>query len=92
MSDHCIESAIVCDPQGMHARPAVKISKLAKRFVADVELSSTNGDAWINAKSTNAVMKLKAVTGTELMVRAKGEDATAAVSTIIELVKRAFED
>lgn len=92
MSDYHLESAIVTDPQGMHARPAVKISKLAKRYVSDVEVSATNGDAWINAKSTNAVMKLKAATGTPLLVRARGEDATTAVSTIVSLVNRAFED
>ena len=80
------------DPTGLHARPAVKLTKLAKTFEATVEIATAGQDRWISAKSPNAVMKLKAGHGAELRVRAFGDDAGAAVEAIVDLVDRDFED
>lgn len=86
-STQCV---VIQNPTGLHARPAVKVSKLAKTFAADVQLSVSNGETWVNAKSTHAVMKLKAVTGTLLMIRAEGADADSAVAGIAALVRQDF--
>ncbi len=92
MSDFIMDSAVILDPTGLHARPAVKVSKLAKKFTSTVEISGSDQGAWVNAKSTNAVMKMKAVHGSNLYVRASGEDASTVVSAIIELIQRDFKD
>ncbi len=92
MSDFVMGSAVIQDLTGLHARPAVKVSKLAKKYVSAVEISGAEGGIWINAKSTNAVMKMKASHGSNLFVRASGEDASYAVSAIIELIQRDFKD
>ena len=84
-------SAAIPDPTGLHARPAVKVTKLAKTFAADVEIAAGSPDGWINAKSPNKVMKLKAAHGEQLHVRATGADADAAVAAIVDLVERNFE-
>lgn len=84
-------AAIVTDPTGLHARPAVKLTKLAKTFAAAVELRAEGGERWINAKSPNAVMKLKAAPGAPLAIRAAGEDARAAVDALVALVDRNFD-
>ena len=87
-----IGSAVIQDPTGLHARPAVKLTKLAKGFAASIEVRSSHEDRWVNAKSPNAVMKLKVRHGETLHFRADGEDASQAVDCLVELVERDFED
>ena len=81
-------SAVIRDKTGLHARPAVKLTKLAKGFTATVEIRGAAD--WVNAKSPNKVMKLKAAFGTELAVRAEGEDAEAAVAALTALIDDNF--
>ncbi len=83
--------AVVRDPTGLHARPAVKLTKLAKRFEAAVRVRAGDG-AWVNAKSPNGVMKLKARSGERLAFAAGGPDAAAAVEALVALVERDFHD
>jgi phosphocarrier protein len=83
--------AVVRDPTGLHARPAVKLTKLAKRFEATVRVRAGDG-AWINAKSPNGVMKLKARNGERLGFSADGPDAAEAVRALVALVERDFGD
>ena len=85
-------SAVIRDPTGLHARPAVKLTKLAKTFVSAIEIRADDGTVWTNAKSPNAVMKLRAGPGLPLHIRAAGEDAKAAVNTLVALVDRDFND
>ena len=84
-------SAIITDPIGMHARPAVKVTKLAKKFSADIQISGERQEKWVNAKSPSAVMKLKAANGESLLIRANGADADDAVVALAGLINRNFE-
>lgn len=84
--------ATVRDPTGLHARPAVKLTKLAKTFEARVEISAASKGAWVNAKSPNAVMKLKVAHGEKLSIRAQGDQAEPAVAALVGLVERDFDD
>jgi len=47
---------------------------------------------WVNAKSILGVMTLAAECGSEVTVRAEGEDAREAIATLIELLSRDFAD
>lgn len=85
-------AAIIKDPTGLHARPAVKLAKLAKRFEATLEVKTGDGEVWVSAKSLSAVMKLKARHEQTLHLRAEGEDAGAAVTALVELIERNFDD
>ena len=85
-------NAVIQDPTGLHARPAVKLTKLAKTFASTIEIRANGGADWTNAKSPNAVMKLKAGPGLPLHIRAAGDDAQAAVDALIALVDRDFND
>ena len=84
--------AVIQDPTGLHARPAVKLTKSAKRHGADVDVRAGENGNWVNAKSPNAVMKLKAAHGEELQFRARGDDADAAVAQLVALVERDFTE
>jgi phosphocarrier protein HPr len=87
-----VGNAVIQDPTGLHARPAVKLTKLAKTFEAAVEIRAADGTDWISAKSPNAVMKMKAAHGVPLHIRAAGNDAQAAVAALVALVNRDFND
>jgi phosphocarrier protein HPr len=84
--------AVVRDPTGLHARPAVKLTKLAKCFEATVRVRSAANGAWVNAKSPTGMMKLKARHGETLAFAADGADAAAAVAALVALVERDFDE
>jgi phosphocarrier protein HPr len=83
----------ITNATGLHARPAVKLTQLAKRFPgAIVELATAEDGPWIDAKSIVKVMKLKAPPGAIMHLRASGEAAEAAVAALAALVRRDFDE
>jgi len=77
---------------GMHARPAVKLTKLAKRFQAQISIRASETADWINAKSVAKVMALRAPRDSLIEIKAHGDDAEAAVAALIDLVATDFPD
>lgn len=77
---------------GLHARPSVKFTKLAKRFSARIEIAADSEGPWIDAKSIVKVMGAKMPQGTILQLRATGTDAQPAVEALIDLVNQDFEE
>ena len=77
---------------GMHARPAVKLTKLAKRFEAHVAIRVEGAADWINAKSVAKVMAMRVAHGSMIEIKASGEDAQAAVAALVELVASDFPE
>ena len=92
MSESATGSATILDPTGLHARPAVKLARLAKSFDCAVEVAASPDGAWINAKSTNSLMKMKARNGAAIFIRARGTGADSAVSELVALISSNFED
>ncbi len=77
---------------GLHARPSVKFTKLAKTFPATIEMALTEDGPWIDAKSIVKVMAAKAPKGTVIHLRASGEGASEAVDALVALVTRDFDE
>lgn len=77
---------------GLHARPSVKLTKLAKTFAADIELALSEDGPWIDAKSIVKVMATKAPQYSMLYLRATGTDAKQAIAQMIDLVRRDFDE
>jgi phosphocarrier protein len=77
---------------GLHARPSVKLTKLAKSFGAQIRLKGGGQDGWVDAKSIVKVMALKVPEGETLHFEATGGDAEAAVAALVSLVKRDFDE
>jgi phosphocarrier protein HPr len=77
---------------GLHARPSVKLTKLAKTFSASINLALAEEGPWIDVKSIARVMATKAPQNTILYFRAAGDDATEAVRALIALVEQDFGD
>jgi len=83
-------SAVLENAVGLHARPSVKVTQLAKSFTARVELALSPAGPWTDAKSPVKVMRVKAPKGTTLHFRSCGEDAPAAVAALLALVESRF--
>ena len=64
----------------LHARPAATFVKAAMRFASRIEVLA--GDRAADAKSLLAVLALGAKGGTELRLRADGDDAPAALDEL----------
>jgi phosphocarrier protein len=77
---------------GLHARPSVKFTKLAKAFAARIDLAVEEGGPWVDAKSIVKVMAAKAPKGSTLYLRAEGDDAGDAIAALVELVQRDFDE
>jgi phosphocarrier protein len=75
---------------GLHARPAAAFVKVAGRFTAEVTVS--RDDMVVNGKSIMGVMTLAAEPGSELTIRAEGDDAQAAVDALVNLVAAGFHE
>jgi phosphocarrier protein HPr len=75
---------------GLHARPSVRLTKLAKTFAASIDIAPAPDGPWIDAKSIVKVMAAKVPQGSHLHVRAAGADAGDAVAALIGLVEGDF--
>jgi len=83
---------VITHPTGLHARPAVKFTKLAKSFPATIRLRRAPDGEWVDAKSVVKVMGLKFRTGTLVELEADGEGAGAALAELRALVERDFDE
>lgn len=78
----------ILNVNGLHARPAAEVVKVASRFKSDITM--VRDDLEVNAKSIMGVMMLAAEFGAELVVRASGPDAEEAVAAIADLIANKF--
>jgi len=85
-------SIVIAHKVGLHARPSVKLTKLAKQFTASIRVRGEGAEAWVDAKSIVRVMGLKLREGTTIQIEAEGPDAGAAVDALVGLVERDFDE
>ena len=86
--DSSTRQVTVVSSQGLHARPAHAVAKLAGEFRSDIEL--IRGGTRVDAKSILAVLTLAAEQGTQLTIKATGEDAGAALDALSGLFATGF--
>ncbi len=77
---------------GMHARPAVAFTKLAKTFDCDIQCIVVGRSINFNAKSIKQAMGAKVRQGQTLRIEACGPEANVAVDALVELVKLDFQE
>lgn len=79
---------IVLNDKGLHTRPSTELVKCATSFKAQITLIFQ--DLVVNAKSLLGILTLAAARGSRIEIEATGEDAEAAVATLIELARNKF--
>jgi phosphocarrier protein len=80
--------ATIVNQDGLHARPAARIVRLANSFESEIELSKDGVE--VNGKSIMGVMMLAAECGSSITIRASGPDAEQAVEALAALVAEGF--
>jgi len=85
-------SSLLTNEVGLHARPSVKLTKLAKTFASRIEVAASPDGPWVDAKSIVKVMAFKAAKGDTLHFRAAGPDAEQALLALRALVDEAFHE
>lgn len=78
------------NPQGLHARPADMIVRLALQFQSKIEIVR-NGERF-DGKSILSLMTLAAEQGTQLLLQAHGPDAEEALAALESLFGRGFDE
>ena len=83
----------ITNDKGLHARPAVTFSQLAKSFESDITCTVIpKAIIAFNAKSVKQVVKAKIKKNQKIRIEARGRDANYAVDAIVQLVKRDFAE
>jgi len=80
--------ATIVNQEGLHARPAAKIVRLASSFDSEIEILKDG--LGVNGKSIMGVMMLAAECGSAITIRADGPDADLAVAALAQLVADGF--
>jgi phosphocarrier protein len=81
----------VCNPTGLHARPAADFVALASKYKSNIKLIRLDQPNKIaNAKSIIFVLSLAIRKDHELKIQADGEDAQEAVDHLVKLVESGF--
>ena len=80
----------VRNPQGLNARPADMLVRLASKFESTI-LIGKDGEL-VDCKSILSLLTLGAGQGTELSLTADGEDAAEAIESISHLFEVGFEE
>ena len=73
---------------GLHARAAAQFVKTAGRFKAEITVESDRQK--VNGKSIMGLLLLAAAQGTTLKLCASGEDGSAALQALADLVEARF--
>lgn len=77
---------------GLHARPSVIFTRLAKSFPCSIEVAVGASGEWLNGKSIVKVLGARIRRGTRLKIRAEGSRAEEAILALGELVRRNFDE
>jgi phosphocarrier protein HPr len=78
----------IVNKNGLHARPAAEIVKLAAKFQSEITIVKDDLD--VNGKSIMGVMMLAAEHGSMITFRAEGSDADQALDALETLVENRF--
>ena len=85
-------SAVLTHVGGLHARPSIKLTQLAKRFDSAVWIALAEHGPWTDAKSIARVMAMKTPHMATLHFMAEGEGADEAATALARLVESDFAD
>lgn len=89
-NDFISRRVCVVNDMGLHARPAARLAQEAQKFDSVILLAA--GEQEVDAKSILDILTLAAGEGSDLEIRAKGQDATAALERLTGLFRRKFEE
>jgi phosphocarrier protein len=84
------ELVVIKNKNGLHARPASQLVRLASQFSAEIKIMKDGLE--VNGKSIMGVMMLAAETGSELLFEIEGDDEKEAFQSILQLIENKFNE
>lgn len=85
----CVKKTFTIENKlGLHARAAAQFVQAANKFAADIFVEKDGQE--VNGKSIMGVMMLAAACGTRITIKAKGDDAKAAIVALQALIEDKF--
>ena len=86
MAEQVFEIVVeIKNSDGLHMRPAMQFVDMASQYESEITVS--NDDTSVDAKSIMQMTMLAATCGTKLNVKAVGSDAQEAISALQKLVE-----
>jgi phosphocarrier protein len=84
------KNVTIINKLGLHARAAAKLIGVTGRFSCDIKV--TKDGKTVDAKSIMAVMMLAASQGTDLLIHTDGDDESAAMDAVLEIINNRFDE
>jgi phosphocarrier protein len=83
-----IRVATIQNELGLHARAAAQFVQTANKYHADITVEKDGEE--VNGKSILSLMMLAAPIGSEIMLKAEGDDANELLESLITLIDNKF--
>jgi len=83
-------SITIINKLGLHARAAAKLVSTASAFSSKIKVAYDGKE--VDGKSIMSVMMLAASKGSELNLKIEGDDESAALNAIVELINNRFDE
>jgi phosphocarrier protein len=83
-----IQTFIIRNKLGLHARAAALLVKTANNYAADITIEKDGIE--VNGKSIMGILMLAASRGTKITLKVEGKDAVEALQTLGELIENKF--
>jgi len=90
LAEELCDMAVLVNQKGLHARAAAKFVRTATMFRADIHV--VRGDMRVPANSIMGLMMLAAPRGTRLKLCASGLEAADALTALVDLISRGFDE
>ncbi|MCM8781677.1 MAG: HPr family phosphocarrier protein [Candidatus Omnitrophica bacterium] len=81
---------IIRHKQGLHARPAALFVQIANKYESTISVKK--GEQEVNGKSIMGILMLAAERGSQIYIRAEGQDAKKAVEELERLILGEFDN
>jgi len=89
MSEDSVEKELrITNKFGLHGRASARLVETARKYKADIRLVRDGNE--VDCKSILDVMTMACTQGTPVTIRARGEDAEAALADLEQLMHNKF--
>ena len=83
---------VVCNPLGIHARPASVFVQAAVGFESEITVTNLDSGHIADGKSVMSMLMLSAPKGTHLRLEINGRDADNALDALSRLIEGGFDE
>jgi phosphocarrier protein len=87
MPESVVADILLVNQFGLHARPVLKLNRIAKQFPGLIEVSINSDGPWADAKSPVQLMRIRAPNGSRLFIRLTCENVSSVLPGMIDQIR-----